>query len=158
MLTFQARPRIPARKNSSCLAFFMSGTGNLTLYAHGLIRPGDSNTSNMPAVVYTLRTTNQKPDRTPLKLSFLVAGAAFRNDWRQVGSPLPAASSSYATRSACAAACSTSPDCRAWQFELANHSCFLDHSSYAQVRSCSTRFYFSSGVTRGLTPRNVTSL
>jgi hypothetical protein len=143
MLTFQARPRIPARKNSSCSVLFYR-TGNLTLYAHGLIRPGDSNTSNMPAVVYTLRTTNQKPDRTPLKLSFLVAGAAFRNDWRQVGSPLPAASSSYATRSACAAACSTSPDCRAWQFELANHSCFLDHSSYAQVRSRSTRFYFSS--------------
>eukprot|EP01043_Picozoa_sp_COSAG02_P031208 COSAG02_NODE_2026_length_10083_cov_4.210737_4_plen_839_part_00 len=106
--------------------------GNLTLFAYSLIRPGDSNVSNTPAIVYTLRTTNQKPDGAPLKLSFIVAGAAFRNDWRQVSTPLPQPNNTYSSRAECAAACTTTPSCRAWEFAIDTKSCYFDSSTYAQ--------------------------
>ena len=106
--------------------------GNLSLYAYSLIAPGDSNSSNTPAVVYTLRTTNQKPDGSPLKLSFMVAGAVFRNDWWQVTPAASEPSSSHTTREGCAAACTAAPKCFAWQFVDANSSCVFDTSGYAQ--------------------------
>ena len=105
--------------------------GNLTLFAYGLITPGDSNTSNTPTVVFTLRTTNDKPDETPMNISFMVAGGVFRNDWRQVAPPLHPAPGNLRTRAACAAACTAAPQCYAWQFP-GNGSCFFDSSSYAQ--------------------------
>jgi hypothetical protein len=105
--------------------------GDLSLYAYSLIAPGDSNASNTPAVVYTLRTTNQKPKGSPLKLSFMVAGAVFRNDWWQVP-PASQRSNGHTTREACAAACTAAPECYSWQFAAARSSCVFDSSSYAQ--------------------------
>jgi hypothetical protein len=107
--------------------------GNLSLYAYSLITPGDSNTSNTPAVVYTLRTTNRKlDDGSPLNLSFMVASAVFRNDWWQVAPRQPQPGNGHTTREACAAACTADPQCFAWQFAGASKSCTFDNSSYAQ--------------------------
>eukprot|EP01043_Picozoa_sp_COSAG02_P045359 COSAG02_NODE_4138_length_5725_cov_20.138287_1_plen_557_part_10 len=105
--------------------------GNLTLFAYGLITPGDSNTSNTPTVVFTLRSVNKKSDGTPMNISFMVAGGVFRNDWRQVAPPVQPAPGDLRTRAACAAACTTTPLCYAWQFS-GNGTCFFDSNSYAQ--------------------------
>ena len=54
------------------------GFMNMSLYAYSQLTPGDTNASNTPAVVFTLRATNH--EQAPLKLSFLIAGGLGREE------------------------------------------------------------------------------
>lgn len=102
--------------------------------AYSPMRPGDVNTSNTPAVVYTLRAA-ANATRAAVNLSFAVVQPfALRNDWRQVGNaggrPVPEA----ANASACAAACvDAAATCYAWQWtpSAGEVDCLIDTVSYA---------------------------
>lgn len=103
---------------------------NLTLFAYSTLTPGNTNRSNTPAVMYTLRAHNGMA--APLNVTFMVArGLALRNDFTQVGDkpkPVPAAR----TRAACALSCSAPAGCTAWQWDEAAAACLIDSGAFSQ--------------------------
>eukprot|EP00040_Diaphanoeca_grandis_P036929 m.238091 g.238091 ORF g.238091 m.238091 type:complete len:1248 (+) comp33718_c0_seq1:60-3803(+) len=102
---------------------------NMSLFAYSPLTPGDTNSSNTPAVVFTLHVVNQ--GSAPMDVSFMVLrGLGLRNDWNQVSAKaVPVAASS---RSDCCAACVHSQPCYAWQWDVVTSTCLLDRSGYAQ--------------------------
>ena len=92
---------------------------DMKLYAYSAVSPGDTNSSNTPAVVFTLHATAPDYHEAAVNISFMVIqGVAFRNDFAQNrksggGTLVPGA----ASRTACAAACEALPTtCHAWQW------------------------------------------
>ena len=109
---------------------------NLTLYAYGLISPGDLDTSNTPAVVFTLHADNQADAAMDVTL-LVLKGLALRNDWHQLSQPQHAAGALHGASAPqnltdCAAACVEQSGCFAWQWSAAESRCSLDSSGYAQ--------------------------
>jgi hypothetical protein len=122
--------RFPAAKLSFPVQSF-----NLTLFAYSALRPGDTNGSNTPAVVFTLHATNSQPaGGAPLDVSFMVLqGLGLRNDFTQAGPKGAAVPGQFANASACAAACvgagagaGAGEPCLAWQWDAAARSCTAD--------------------------------
>ena len=98
----------------------------LSLYAYSPLTPGNVNSSNTPAVAFTLHARNDGVAQ-PMNVSFAVfSGLGLRNDWRGA-SASAARAPGVSSRSECAAACVRAGDaCVAWQWDEAGGACLTD--------------------------------